>query len=382
MTFGIFNMAVWNRSDGPVVYTIGGNSPFSAYQFADNQLNTTPSSQSLPTYAVPFQGMTISSNGGQPGSGILWATTPDSWPLPSTGTLHAFNADNLASELWNSAMNPADALGGFSKFANPTVVNGKVYAPSSTNQLLVYGIPAHPPATPVITGLVNAASYAAGPVAPGEMVAIFGQNLGTQAAGERVTFNGVPAPLLSVSAGTISAIVPFEMAGATQVNVQVTYEGQASAVQTFSAAVSAPGIFTRDASGRGEGVILNQDSSVNSSANPAQPGSTITIYATGGGVTNPVDKDGSVAQTMRPLAATMTATIDGRPAQVTYAGDAPGQVAGMEAINVQVPRSASGPLPVIVTVAGNSSQPAATVFIAGPGKPASTSFSRRVIRTP
>jgi uncharacterized protein (TIGR03437 family) len=398
VSFGIFNMAVWNRTGGQIVYMIGANSPFSAYQLAGNQLNLTPLSQSSSLYAVPFQGMTISASGGQPGSGILWVTTADSWPLPATGTVHAFDADNLSSELWNSSTNPTDSLSGFSKFANPTVVNGKVYVPASSNQLLVYGLLTQSPATPLITGLVNAASQASGSVAPGEMVNIPGQNLGpqtavsgavdssgnlgTQLAGDQVTFNNIPAPLLSVSAGVISAIVPFEIAGAKQVNVQVTYAGQVSATQTFNVAATAPGIFTADGSGRGQGLILNQDASINSPANPASPGSVITLYATGVGVMNPVDKTGSVAQSKAPLAGTTTATVDGHPAQVIFAGDAPGQVAGKEQVTIQLPKSSSGVVPVVVAIAGNSSQSGATVFIGGPAKPVSTSFSRRVPRMP
>jgi uncharacterized protein (TIGR03437 family) len=362
--FGIFNMALWNRTGGPILYLMGANLPFAAYQLVGNQLNPAPISQSTWAYAAPFQGMTISANGGQPGSGILWATTPDSWPLPAGGTLHAFNADDLSSELWNSATNPADALGSFSRFANPTVANGKVYVPSLSNQLMVYGPLAPATSKPLITGLVNAASYSAGAVAPGEIIALFGQNVGPAALatgspsleleGIQVTFNGIPAPLLYVSSGQLAAVVPFEITGAKQAAVQVSYDNQTSAAETFPVAATAPGIFTDNASGRGQGAILNQDYGLNSISNPATPGSIIMLYATGGGV------QGDDAL----LTASVTATVGGQAAQVLYAGGAPEEIAGMVQVNIQLPAGVTGNVPVIITVGGVSSQATATVAIA------------------
>jgi uncharacterized protein (TIGR03437 family) len=362
--FGIFNMALWNRTGGPILYLMGANLPFTAYQLVGNKLNPAPISQSAYAYAAPFQGMTISANGGQPGSGILWATTPDSWPLPAAGTLHAFNADDLSSELWNSATNDADALGSFSRFANPTVANGKVYLPTLSNQLMVYGLLVPATSKPVITGLVNAASYAAGPVAPGEILAMFGQNLGPAAvttgspslelAGIQVTFNGIPAPLVYVSSGQLGAVAPFEIASAQQATVQVTWDNQTSTTETVPVAASAPGIFTLNASGSGPGAILNQDYSVNSPTQPAAPGSIIMLYATGGGV---LQSDGL-------LAAPATASIGGQAAKVLYAGAAPDEITGMVQVNIQLPMGVIGNVPVIITVGGVSSQATATVVIA------------------
>ncbi len=364
--FGIFNMALWNRTGGPILYLMGANLPFTAYQLVGNQLNPAPISQSAYAYAAPFQGMTISADGGQPGSGILWATTPDSWPLPAGGTLHAFNADDLSSELWNSSTNDADTLGSFSRFANPTVANGKVYVPSLSNQLMVYGPLVPATSKPVITGLVNAASYAAGPVAPGEIIAMFGQNLGPAAlstgsaslelAGIQVTFNGIPAPLLYVSSSQLAAVVPFEIAGATQAAVQVSYDNQASAAETFAVAATAPGIFTDNASGSGQGAILNQDYGLNSITNPAAPGSIIMLYATGGGV----------LQSDSLLAAPATASVGGQSAKVLYAGGAPDEIAGMVQVNIQLPDGVTGNVPVVITIGGVNSQATATVATQAP----------------
>ena len=77
--------------------------------------------------------------------------------------------------------------------------------------------------------VVNAASYVGGGVAPGEIVTIFGSGIGpsplasvqlnqnrtiaTTLAATRILFNGMPAPLLSVSDKQSSAIVPYAVAG-------------------------------------------------------------------------------------------------------------------------------------------------------------------------
>jgi uncharacterized protein (TIGR03437 family) len=377
--FGIFNMALWNRPDGPILYTQISQAPVSAYKMSGGQFTTSPAAQSVSAYPVPFQGMTLSSNGGQPGTGILWTTEAASWPLPSDGALHAFNADDL-SEIWNSDMIAADTLGGFVQFANPTVANGKVYVPTNSNQLAVYGLNGATGApVPTITGVVNAASYAAGPVSPGEIVAIFGQSLGpanlaltsfdanghmqTLIAGTQVTFDGLPAPLLYTSNGTTAAIVPYEIGGENTVAFQISRDGQISNPVDLPVVAASPGIFSLDASGSGPGAILNQDYSLNSTANPAQAGSIIVVYGTGGGPTNPAAGDGAITATATPLINNVSVQVGGQPATVLYAGNAGGEVAGVMQINLQLPAGVTGQVPVVVSVGGQVSQATVTVAI-------------------
>ncbi len=377
-SIGIFNMAVWNRSGGPVLYLTGGNAPVDAYPLFGDQLVSTPSSMSASGYGVAFNGMTISANGGTPGSGILWMITADSWPLPSTGTLHAFNADNLGEELWNSSINLGrDALGQFIKFANPTVANGKIYAPTSSGALAVYGqLPASTSSTPVITGLVNGASYAAGRVAPGEIVEVFGQNLGpeslvtgtfeangnlsTNVAGTQVNFNGIAAPVIYASSNAVSAIVPFQLPTGAPVSVQVAAGGQTSTAGPFSVAGTAPGIFTDDSSGSGQAAVLNEDYSLNSDLNPAAPGSIVILYGTGGGEFNADSGE---------LLASTTATVGGQPATILFAGQAGGEVGGVVQVNLQLPEGVTGDLPVVLTIGGATTQATATVAVQPLGPP-------------
>lgn len=380
VTFGIFNAALWTRSNGnATIYLHGSNSPVQAYAFTGNVFTEQPASQSIASYNVPFQGMAISANGGRHGTGILWVITADAYPLPSTGTLRAYNADDLTSELWDSGMNSGDALGQFSKFANPTVANGKVYVPSGSQQLLVYGLSTGTNPAPAITAVTNAASYAAGPIAPGELLAIFGQNLGPanlvigqwspgsslaeQAGGVEVTFNGIPAPVLYASSGAISTVAPFSIKSLSQVAIQVGADGVMSNVQNVPVAVAAPGIFSLDSSGRGPGAILNADYSLNSDQTPAAPGSMVMLYATGGGMTAGQNATGRTAASASSLTASVSVTVGGEPVQVLYAGSAPGEANGVVQVNIQLPSDITGAQPVILTIGGISSPATVTVAI-------------------
>ena len=108
---------------------------------------------------------------------------------------------------------------------------------------------------PLITALVNAASYAAGaPVSPGSVVAIFGTNLGTKAevsnrspvmtlGGATVTINGIPAPIYATTLGQINVQIPWELAGMSEASVQVTVGGLQSVAQIIQLAHTAPYIF-------------------------------------------------------------------------------------------------------------------------------------------
>ena len=59
--------------------------------------------------------------------------------------MRAFDATNLATELWDSTQNLArDDVGNFAKYNPPTIANGKVYVASFSGQLQVYGL--NPPA--------------------------------------------------------------------------------------------------------------------------------------------------------------------------------------------------------------------------------------------
>ena len=237
------------------------------------------------------------------------------------------------------------------------------------------------------TGISNAASYAGGGVAPGEMVAIFGSGFGpatiagllidnrgyvaTSLAGTQVLFDGVPAPLIYAVTDQVSAIVPYETFRKTSTQVQVVYQGRGSNTISVPVITAMPGIFTLDSSGHGPGSIINQDGSVNSASNPAPAGSFVFIYATGEGQTNPNGTDGKPNDYPAPLPISqpVTATIGGLNADVLYAGGVPGLVAGVLQVNLTVPANLppGSSVSVVLTIAGKPTQANVTLAV-GPAR--------------
>jgi hypothetical protein len=100
--------------------------------------------------------LSVSANGTNAGSGILWAShqfTGDANQQVRPGILHAYNAQNVSVELWNSEQNSArDSVGNFAKFCPPTVANGKVYLATFSNRLNVYGLLPRPALSVALTG--------------------------------------------------------------------------------------------------------------------------------------------------------------------------------------------------------------------------------------
>jgi hypothetical protein len=138
----------WNRTSdaGPTMYVWPNNVSLQAYQFNGSNFNTNPISQSTIVAPRGDSGgvLTLSSNGSTAGTGIVWSSIPlnrDADIGTVEGVLRAFDANNLTTELWDSAMNLArDDIGLWPKYSPPTVVNGKVYMASFSNLLNVYGL--------------------------------------------------------------------------------------------------------------------------------------------------------------------------------------------------------------------------------------------------
>jgi len=238
-------------------------------------------------------------------------------------------------------------------------------------------------AEPVVAGVANAASYATGALAVGEIVYLEGTNIGpptlttlrvtggrvdTVLANTRILFDGTAAPLIYVSSTKSSAVVPYALAGRASTRIQVEYQGVRSSALEFRLADSAPGIFSLDATGLGQGAVLNQDYSFNGPANPAPKGSVVMVYATGGGQLTPPVADGSIGPGVPPFPMAVlpvSATIGGRPAQVFYAGAAPNYVSGVFQVNVLIPNDApsGAAVPIVITVGSASSQAGLTLAV-------------------
>ena len=188
---------------------------------------------------------------------------------------------------------------------------------------------------PSIEAVLNAASYER-PVAPGGIVTLFGSDLAASAAfsnalplptnlgGVQVTFDGVVAPIYSVSPTFIQVQAPLEIA-ARIVAVQVERDGMASTPFTVEIADAAPGIFSVNGKGTGQGLIYvnGQLADFNSGA---AFGDVVVIYATGLGATDPAGRCVSPASVV----------IAGREAEVLYAGLTGGFV-GLYQVNVILP---------------------------------------------
>jgi uncharacterized protein (TIGR03437 family) len=232
-------------------------------------------------------------------------------------------------------------------------------------------------------GVLNAASFAAGPIAPGEIITIFGSGFGPASAAElqlsedkksittitggtRVLFDDVPAAMVYSVDGQLSAIVPYDVAGKTSTQVRVEYLGVLSDIVELPVATAAPALFTVNASGTGQGAILNQNNSLNSASNRAGKGTVVILYATGEGQTIPAGANGRIAANPLPKPQLpVTVQIGGVNAQVNYAGAAPGLVAGVLQVNVVVPQQApsSDAVPVVLRVGNAASQNGVTLAI-------------------
>ena len=113
------------------VYFIGAVDVAKAFTLANGSLSTAPESKTLNAFGVPGATPIVSSSGNT--NGILWA-------IERAGVLHAYDATNLAIELYNSNQNAGrDALGVAVRFSAPTVANGRVYV-GTKSQLVVYGL--------------------------------------------------------------------------------------------------------------------------------------------------------------------------------------------------------------------------------------------------
>lgn len=215
-------------------------------------------------------------------------------------------------------------------------------------------------------GVVSAASLTAAPdnqVAPGQIVSIFGQNflaagraitsvvpLATQLGPQNTTITGCGRafPLYTVFPGQINAQIPFECPAPGVMTVTVTVGGQ-TGTQTFTLAPAAPGIFTVDGSGVGDGVIAHADDSLVSAAKPASAGEEVVIYATGLGATNPSFVTGTAANQINTTVLPVSVTIGGKIATVTYGGLVQGWV-GLCRVDAIVPAGLTGSQPVVITV--------------------------------
>jgi len=263
-----------------------------------------------------------------------------------------------------------------------TIGSGEaINSPQTVRVTLVVRPLAAPAPTFAAEGVVHAASFNRGPVAPGQIVSIFGSSLGpageagpaldpatgrlqTARAGVTVLFNDIAGPILYAQERQINVQVPYELAGQASARVVARYLDLSSAPVAIPVTASAPGIFAV-APGRGQAALLNEDFSVNSAANPAARGSIVQIFLTGQGATLPAAITGELPRPPLPVPVLqVTVTIGGQNADMRFAGLAPG-LAGLLQVNAVVPAdiTPADNVPLQVTIGSAATQPGVTLAV-------------------
>jgi uncharacterized protein (TIGR03437 family) len=221
--------------------------------------------------------------------------------------------------------------------------------------------------------IVSAASFASRtPLAPGSIISIFGSRLAerpiaatrlpleNELGGALVTIAGRPLPLLFASDGQINAIIPYDIPVNTRHQLAVRRGGSVTVPEPVTVAAAQPAVFTKDQSGKGQGVILDTNFRYLEPGNPARAGDPIVIYCSGLGAVDPPLPAGAAASAS-PLSRTtetVSLTIGGVPAEVFFAGLAPG-FTGLYQVNAFVPAGVApgDAVPLVLSVAGQLSPP-------------------------
>jgi uncharacterized protein (TIGR03437 family) len=243
--------------------------------------------------------------------------------------------------------------------------------------------------------LVDSASFSnQGTTAPGAIVTIFGSGLGpsqgigfqlengeapTSLGATQVLVNGEPAPILYSSYWQLNLILPYSLTVGSTATIQVVSAGTPANQLSDSVVQQQITFFSV---GNGAAAALNQDGTLNSPKNPAQPGSTVMLFGTGGGQTSPPSVAGEVTPlALLPLASTpqmltyspQLQSGNTAPLTVEWAGAAPGLLAGVTQINITlpdviplVPGYSAGTLPVWVNAGDYLVSPNSLITISVP----------------
>ena len=241
----------WNGPTyGPAIYLWAAGDPLKVFRLVGALFQTPAGAQGtvLAPGGMPGGTLALSANGSAAGTGILWATLSrggDANHTPQPGILRAYDASNVTMELWNSQQNATrDTLGNFSKFSPPIVVNGKVFVPSLSNKLVVYGLigPSASNAAPVVNAgadqhlaspgsatLTGTATDDGNPVPPGTLTTTW-----SLASGPAAVTIGAPNALSSSVSFPVAGVYTMRLAAfdgevTTNDDVTVTVDPPAGA---------------------------------------------------------------------------------------------------------------------------------------------------------
>jgi uncharacterized protein (TIGR03437 family) len=188
----------------------------------------------------------------------------------------------------------------------------------------------------------------------------------TQLAGSSVSIGGTAAYLTYAQDGQINLLVPFNVSGLGSTTIQVEYNGVKGNTVTVPVIASSPGIFTQSY-GPGQVWLANQDSTFNSSSNPAPRNTYVAFWLTGQGLVNTTLADGTqptgptYPSPMLPVSVSLGG-VQVPAANVVFAGLV---YSGEVQINLLIPANVptGSAVPLVVTIGGVSSRTDATVAI-------------------
>ncbi len=378
-----FTLVVWSNgtqfdiagSDGTYIYTGSGTS-------------TVPPACATSTLSGPYtfnaSGFTLSGttqNGAADETGVLQfdgqgnvtATFSDSSGGTSPSNISASGTYSVTSSCQATATLTESGAGGKTDTLNFVIESpyGQNALLLAANSAFVRTGAAHSASSNPTQSIANVASGAVNYTPAGSAFVLYGVGLATgetQAAtlplqttlrATTVTVNGEPAPLYYVNTGQIDAQMPWDIPGGTVAAVVVkngTATSNATAV--YVPATGTPGISVYS---NNRAVVVNVDGSVNSGSAAAAVGDEVVAYFTGGGpvqnasaqVTGHAAPSGLSPATAY-VSGNYSITVGGQQAVVKYIGLTPGSV-GLYQANFIVPQIAKGTYPVVITLAGQSS---------------------------
>lgn len=306
----------------------------------------------LATITASYQTLYQLSTASNPANGVTFHISPTSsdmfYAQNTQVTVSAVANPGFTFVRWNGALTGTYPSGVVSMAAPQSVV------------ALMNKIPYIAPA-----GVQNAAaSTPSSRVAPGSIIAIYGQTLAPSLeigpmnplaqslAGVTVTVNDMILPLLFVSPGQINAQVPWELAdGNYTINIQS--QGQPDITTTFTVARNAPGLFTQTVNSQSYAIAFHEDGSLITPSSPAKSGETISVLGTGLGPFNGQAIDGFFPADPPPaLSDSVNITAGNQRPSTVWAGAAPGYT-GLALTKFQVPSGASARATMPITISVN-----------------------------
>jgi uncharacterized protein (TIGR03437 family) len=287
----------------------------------------------------------------------------------------ALPLNSLSDGRWTGTWSAQNASAGVIVTATAQSVDQSLKGSTQLNGSLTRN--ANPPPAVAEGGVLHAASYQwQGSLAPGSLISIFGSLLaqGPMSAtelplsptlgGTKVTIAGRPLPLLYVGDTQVNAMIPYDLAINASHQVVVQRGTALSKPEAVSVLSSQSGVFTKDQTGKGAGIVVRAAAdgtqSIVAADNPAHAYEALVIYCAGLGDVDPRQVAGQQVP-FSPLSSTLESvkvTIGGVDAPVFFAGLTPG-FTGLYQVNAYVPTGLTpgDNVPLVITQASRSSPP-------------------------